>query len=132
MDFSETLKAFRTQCADVHITRKFRFRFHYFFWGGGNLGPFELRIFLIVKDKGIHVYICRNFFLQVMPFIKLFCIFNAYLAIHHVYLCQVIGECGVCELGHFFFHFNLQYNQSFYTLCIFFFMMVAVKCKFIM
>lgn len=34
----------------------------------------------------------------VVSFIKLFCAFNACLAIHYMYHCQIIGERGVCEV----------------------------------
>lgn len=43
------------------------------------------------------VAICREFFAS-NAVIKLFCVFIAYLAIHYVYRCQVIGELGVCSL----------------------------------
>lgn len=70
--------------------------------------PFELRNVAVVNDKRIDVPIYRKFFfLRVMPFIKIFCASNAYLAIHYVHLCQVIGEHEECELAYFFFHYKM-------------------------
>lgn len=93
----------------MHITRKFRF--NYF---SENLAPLNL-IFLVFKGKGIDVHLCREFladgYLRVMLFIKLFYAFNAYLKLPFITCiikCQVIGEHGVCELAHFFFHFSVD------------------------
>lgn len=47
------------------------------------------------------------FFLRVMPFIKIFCASNAYLAIHYVHLCQVIGEHEECELAYFILYYKM-------------------------
>lgn len=37
-------------------------------------------------------------------FVELFCVFNAYPAIHYVFSCQVMREHGVCGLALYFFH----------------------------
>jgi hypothetical protein len=36
-------------------------------------------------------------------------VFNAYSAIHDVYHCEVMGECGVFELAHFFSPLSIWY-----------------------
>lgn len=73
-----------------------------------NVCPFELRNVAVVNDKRIDVPIYRKFFiLRVMPFIKIFCASNAYLAIHYVHLCQVIGEHEECELAYFFLYYKM-------------------------
>lgn len=74
------------RCVDVRIARKFRL--HSF---SGNFGPYELRMFVVVYDKGIDVYISRKFFAS---YVRL--LINAYLATHCVYHCQVIVELWVC------------------------------------
>lgn len=56
------------------------------------LAHFELKMLLVVKDKGIAVHIYRKFFLLIIPFNKLSCVLNAYFAIHYLYQCHVIGE----------------------------------------
>lgn len=53
----------------------------------------------------IDVHICKKFnaddFLQFNVLsVKLCCVFNAYLANHHMKHCQVMGKRRVCELAH--------------------------------
>lgn len=50
----------------------------------------------------IHPSVGPAFF---VPYLLLFCVFDAYLVINYVYYCQVIGEYEACEIPHFFFHF---------------------------
>lgn len=62
-----------------------------------------LRNFVVVKEKTyMNIFTGRFnviFFLEVMPLYQS----NAYPAIHYVYHCRVMGECGVYELAHYSF-----------------------------
>lgn len=59
------------------------------------------------------------FFFWVMLFINFFGAFNAYLAFHYVYHCQVQVERGACELPHFFFHYIIQWEVQCMAVIIF-------------
>lgn len=74
-------------------------QFHYF---SRNFGSFNL-------EKYWHLVEVKMgwFFLgggELCPFVELFCVFNAYPAIHYVFSCQVMRENGVCGLALYFFH----------------------------
>lgn len=57
------------------------------------------------------------FFGSICPYIDLFCIFNAYPAIHKH--CQVMRKLGICKLANFFFHYGYYYMYIFFFLNIF-------------
>lgn len=81
-----------------HCTEFFEIiQFHYF---SRNFGSFNL-------EKNWHlVEVKMGWFFggELCPFVELFCVFNAYPAIHYVFSCQVMREHGVCGLALYFFH----------------------------
>lgn len=86
---------------DVHNTRIFRF--HYF---SRNFGTFEFKILLLKTDIFAESFHRMNIG-ELCPSIKLFCVFNAYPAIHYMQYCQEMGEPVAFKLALFFQENNL-------------------------